>query len=109
MLKTGAITVAFCVLGVAVILATEPRQTQISDLLVQPDRFENRQVTVRGRADLNAGVLGIGGYRLSDDGQSIIVLTHRKVPAYGTPVEVTGTFRRALVVGRTEAFVIVED
>ncbi len=63
---------------------------RINDVLADPAKYRNRSVTVRGTVDQSASVLGRGAYRITDDGQSLWVVTDRGAPRKGARVDVTG-------------------
>jgi hypothetical protein len=64
--------------------------TTINQVLADPGKYRNKTITVGGTVDQSASVLGRGGYRISDDGQSLWVVTTGGAPRKGARVEVKG-------------------
>lgn len=72
------------------LLATAGCATSINQVLADPAKYRNRTITVRGTVDESASILGRGGYRISNDGQSLWVVTTGGAPRKGARVEVKG-------------------
>jgi membrane protein implicated in regulation of membrane protease activity len=62
----------------------------INQVLADPAKYRNQSVTVHGTVDESASVLGRGAYRISDEGQSLWVVTNAGAPRKGARVNVTG-------------------
>jgi hypothetical protein len=62
----------------------------INQVLADPAKYRNQSITVHGTVDESASVLGRGAYRLSDEGQSLWVVTNGGAPRKGARVNVTG-------------------
>jgi membrane protein implicated in regulation of membrane protease activity len=62
----------------------------INQVLADPAKYRNQSVTVHGTVDESASVLGRGAYRISDEGQSLWVVTSGGAPRKGARVNVTG-------------------
>jgi membrane protein implicated in regulation of membrane protease activity len=62
----------------------------INQVLADPAKYRNQSVTVHGTVDESASVFGRGAYRLSDEGQSLWVVTNGGAPRKGARVNVTG-------------------
>jgi len=62
----------------------------INQVLADPAKYRNQSVTVHGMVDESASVLGRGAYRISDEGQSLWVVTTGGAPRKGARVNVTG-------------------
>jgi hypothetical protein len=62
----------------------------INQLLSDPAKYRNREVTVRGQVTESASVLGKGAYKLSDDNADLWVVTAAGAPRKGARVDVTG-------------------
>jgi hypothetical protein len=94
-------------------MATRTQLTSISELARDPSRYEGRRVAVMGTVNDAAGFFGHGEYHVQtlDDGSDaqIVVWTDSGVPPENTVVIVHGVVRQALVVGRTQYAVIVQD
>lgn len=76
--------------------ATHAQETQIADIKASPNRYFNRQLTVRGQATevvARSEGLSQGTYRLLDDSdpQGILVRTGAELPIPGRIYTVTGT------------------
>jgi uncharacterized SAM-binding protein YcdF (DUF218 family) len=78
--------------GVVVLLALAMAGcvTTINQVLADPGKYRNKTITVGGTVDQSASVLGKGGYRITDDGQSLWVVTAGGAPRKGARVEVKG-------------------
>lgn len=64
--------------------------TSINQVLSDPTKYRNKTVTVRGTVDQSASILGRGGYRITDAGQSLWVVTSGGAPRKGARVQVKG-------------------
>jgi membrane protein implicated in regulation of membrane protease activity len=62
----------------------------INQVLADPAKYRNQSVTVHGTVDESASVMGKGAYRISDEGQSLWVVTSGGAPRKGARVNVTG-------------------
>ena len=62
----------------------------INQVLADPAKYRNQSVTVHGTVDESASVMGKGAYRISDEGQSLWVVTSGGAPRKGARVDVTG-------------------
>jgi hypothetical protein len=65
----------------------------INRLLAEPERYANREVTLKGEVTRSASVLGKGGYELDDGTGRIWVVSRRGVPRKGARVESKGRVR----------------
>jgi hypothetical protein len=65
----------------------------IRQVLADPAKYRDRDVTVRGHVTEAASVLGKGAYQLSDGGDSIWVVSSAGTPRKGERVDVTGRVR----------------
>jgi hypothetical protein len=72
------------------LLTTACGAKSINQVLADPAKYRNQSVTVHGTVDESASVLGRGAYRLSDEGQSLWVVTNGGAPRKGARVNVTG-------------------
>jgi hypothetical protein len=73
--------------------------TSINDLLAEPGRYANKEVTVGGRVVKSASVLGRGAYQIQDGGASMWVLTKTGAPRQGAKVKVKGHVRDVVNLG----------
>ena len=71
----------------------------IRQVLADPAKFRDHDVTVRGNVTEAASILGKGAYQLTDDGQSIWVVTSSGTPRKGSRVDVTGRVREGFDLG----------
>jgi hypothetical protein len=62
----------------------------INQVLADPAKYRNQNITVHGTVDESASVMGRGAYRISDAGQSLWVVTSGGAPRKGARVNVTG-------------------
>lgn len=77
------------------VFATEP-----SAVIRNPDRFNNRIVTLKGQVISVLSVEGVGFYLLQDDkGAAITVVTQKDAPDVGAIVTVKGKVRKAIQIG----------
>lgn len=70
-------------------------------------RYDGQLVRVEGIVEGNAGLLGVGGYTLTDSSGSVFVVGLDGIPARGEQIAIYGTFRQAFVIGDTDYSVIV--
>jgi hypothetical protein len=85
--------------------------TKISTLVASPDDYQGKHVTTIGIVVNRVGFLGYGKYSLHDlDNDTVVdVITDKAVPALGSRVTVTGTFKQAFALGTVQIDVIVAD
>jgi len=89
-----AVTLLALSLGVAA-CATK----SIRDVMADPSRYRNEEVTLSGEVTDSYSLVGNGAYRLEDrTGRLWIVSTHG-VPRKGASVKVTGTIREGVNLG----------
>ena len=62
----------------------------INQVLADPAKYRNQNVTVRGTVDESASVMGRGAYRIADGDQKLWVVTSGGAPRKGARVNVTG-------------------
>lgn len=96
-------------LGLAVLtLPACASVTPIGNLLAEPQRYDGREVTVRGDVTRGAGVLGVGAYEVNDGTGSIVVIAQGQgVPAQGSRTRVKGRFESVFsFAGRTVAAIV---
>jgi hypothetical protein len=62
----------------------------INQVLADPTRFRNQEITVRGTVAQSASVAGRGAYRIVDGDQGLWVVTNAGAPRQGARVDVTG-------------------
>lgn len=71
----------------------------INDVLADPSRYRDREVTVRGVVNESFSLAGRGAYQIEDRTGSLWVLSDRGVPRRGARVEAKGTIREAFNLG----------
>jgi hypothetical protein len=78
--------------------AAQPATTSLSELLMKPDRFEGKRVTVRGSISNFNEHTAFGSrsytFDLDDGPQSIRVFASARPPCQDGPVLVDGTFQK---------------
>ena len=62
----------------------------INELLADPAKYRNQEITVRGTVDESVSIAGRGAFRLKDGDQGLWVVTTVGAPRKGARVEVTG-------------------
>ena len=65
----------------------------INDVLADPSRYANKEVTVKGEVTQSVSVLGHGSYKIEDGSGSLWVVSTKGVPRKGARVQVTGKIR----------------
>jgi len=92
------LTILACMAAIA--LATSAcGAVSIRQVLADPAKYRDHDVTVRGHVTEAASLLGKGAYQLSDDGQSIWVVTSSGTPRKGARVDATGQVREGFDLG----------
>lgn len=81
----------------------------VSELNQRATELDGQNVTVEGTVSHNAGVMGLGGFVITDGTSTILVVTNGGIPEFGTEVEITGTFRKAISLNSLEYNVIYSD
>jgi hypothetical protein len=67
--------------------------TNVARLLAEPNRYANRDVSLKGDVVESMSLLGHGAYKLDDGTGSIWVVSKRGVPRRGARVEARGKIR----------------
>lgn len=81
----------------------------VSELNQRATELDGQTVTVEGLVARNAGVLGLGGFVVTDGHSTILVLSNDGIPEFDTVVDITGTFRKAISLNSLEYNVIYSD
>jgi len=92
------LTVRICLTAIALMTVACGTVT-IRQVLADPAKYRHHDVTVRGHVTEAASLLGKGAYQLTDDGQSIWVVTSSGTPRNGSRVDVTGRVREGFDLG----------
>lgn len=72
-------------------------------------RYDGHTVRVEGRVSQSAGILGVGGYIISDNQSSILVISNEGVPDIGRTVVVSGVFRKVVSINNLGYNTILAD
>ena len=84
---------------VAVCLSAACATTSINNVLADPSRYRNNDVTVSGSVVDSFSVADHGAYRIEDKTGQLWVVSTKGVPRTGARVSVTGTIRDAYDLG----------
>jgi hypothetical protein len=71
----------------------------INRIMAEPSRYNNRDVTIKGRVVKSASVLGHGSYQIDDGTGTLWVVSKKGVPRKGAHVKVTGKIRDVVDLG----------
>ena len=74
-------------------------QKTINEILSDPGRYSNREVTVVGTVTNSFSALGTGGYEIEDGTGKLWVVSKSGVPREGAKIAVKGTIRDAYNLG----------
>lgn len=80
-------------------LALAGCRTTINQLLAEPGRYADREVTVGGDVVRSVSVLGRGAYQIDDGTGTVWVVTRRGAPRQGARVAVKGRVRDVVNLG----------
>src|SRR5262245_16465286 len=83
LIRLATILLCFVALGCAT-------TKSINQVLADPSRYRNQEITVRGTVAQSASVAGRGAYRIVDGDQGLWVVTAGGAPRQGARVDVTG-------------------
>lgn len=84
---------------VVLALASGACRTTINQLLAEPGRYADKEVTVGGDVVKSASVLGRGAYQIDDGTGTVWVVTKRGAPRQGARVAVKGRVRDVVNLG----------
>lgn len=90
-MKNRYLAVALLI-GSVLALSACPSETTIGRLNGEPNRYRDREVSVRGVVTNSFGALGLGAYELDDETGRIWVLTESGVPTKGSQVRAVGQY-----------------
>jgi hypothetical protein len=65
----------------------------INQIMAEPSRYNNEEVTIKGTVTESVSLLGHGSYRLDDGTGSLWVVSKKGVPRKGARVKVSGKIR----------------
>jgi hypothetical protein len=82
--------------------------TTIDQLLQRPGQYDGRIVKVDGVVAGSFGIMGLGGFRLTDpeSGREVLVMTSNGIPPVGNSATAFGRFKQALSIGSRQYAVI---
>ena len=94
--RRGALLLLMCTLSVGL---AGCRETTISRLLAEPDRWRNKDVGLVGDVVQSVSLLGRGAYQLDDGTGTIWVVSSHGVPRQGARVGVKGELKDVVDLG----------
>jgi len=98
------------VLATLVLLAGCASVTPIGDLLQNSSKYNGKTVKVKGHVGESAGLLGRGGYQLTDKTGTITVITETAAPPpKGDTTGVKGVFQSLFTLGSKSLAVLQEQ
>lgn len=71
----------------------------IRDVMADPSRYRNEEVTLSGEVTDSYSLAGNGAYRLEDRTGRLWIVSQHGVPRKGASVKVTGTIREGVNLG----------
>ncbi|MBI3950665.1 MAG: OB-fold nucleic acid binding domain-containing protein [Acidobacteria bacterium] len=91
MTKRARVVLSTCVIFLAITLTGCPPRKSIADIMRDPSRYVNEEVTIAGRVTRSFGALGRGIFEVDDGTGRMWVLSEQYgVPGQGAKVAVTG-------------------
>lgn len=81
------------------LMATIACATRVNNVLADPSRYRNREVTISGDVRDSFSIMSRGVYRIEDKTGSLWVYSDQGVPRTGARVSVTGTIREGFNLG----------
>ena len=81
------------------LLGTACKETTVARLLAEPNRWQNREVGLKGDVVDSVSFLGRGAYKLDDGTGTIWVVSTHGVPRKGAEVKVSGKIRDVVDLG----------
>ena len=95
-LRKAVSVAAAAVLALALVAC---RRTTINQILAEPGRYANQEVTVGGQVVKSVSLLGRGAYQIDDGTGTLWVATKPGAPRQGAKVAVTGRVRDVVNLG----------
>ena len=92
-------TTRVCVVAMLCVAALGCGPKRINQVLADPSRYRNQDITVRGTVGQSASIAGRGVYKLVDGDQSLWVVTTSGAPRQGARVDVTGRLQDGFDLG----------
>ena len=90
---------AIVILLACTLLSTACASRTINQVLADPGRYRNKEVTLSGAVVGSFSLLGRGAYRLEDRTGQLWIVSDGGVPREGSRVSVKGTVREGFDVG----------
>ena len=87
------------VLAFGALVSTACASTHINQILADPSRYRDRQVSVSGSVVDSYSFANRGAYRLGDESGQLWVVSDQGVPRKGARVTVQGTIREGFNLG----------
>jgi hypothetical protein len=84
---------ALALVGALALISAGCASTNIARLMAEPNRYHDRNVSLKGDVVESMSLLGHGAYKLDDGTGSIWVVSRRGVPRRGARVDVKGKVR----------------
>ena len=90
---------AAAVLALGALVSTACASTHINQILADPSRYRDRQVSVSGSVVESYSFANRGAYQLGDESGQLWVVSDQGVPRKGARVTVQGTIREGFNLG----------
>lgn len=81
------------------LMATIACATRVNNVLADPSKYRDREVTISGDVRDSYSIMSRGVYRVEDSTGSLWVYSDKGVPRTGAKVSVTGTIREGFNLG----------
>jgi len=91
--------VAVAALALGALVSTACASTHINQILADPSRYRDREVSVSGSVVDSYSFANRGAYRLGDESGQLWVVSDQGVPRKGARVTVQGTIREGFNLG----------
>ncbi len=81
------------------LMATIACATRVNNVLADPSKYRNREVTISGDVKDSYSIMSRGVYRVEDKTGSLWVYSDKGVPRTGAKVSVTGSIKEGFNLG----------
>lgn len=85
---------------IALVVGGSACATSIRDVMADPARYRDREVTIAGDVIDSYSIIGQGVYQLQDNTGRLWIASNHGVPRKGARVKVTGTIREGVNIGK---------
>jgi hypothetical protein len=85
--------------GAAMLLSSCGGSVKIGNIIANPTKYQNRNVTVNGTVTNSFGAIVAGVYQVQDDTGTIYVISSGGIPTKGSRVRVAGTVQSGVTIG----------